>query len=698
MGSLAWWFGALEAPSSEALEPERVARSERPSRPVRIELRPPGSAPAQPAPAAAEAVAEARPTGESEAAPAAQGAAQLARSTPAVAGDARPTVAAGARSLSIRGRVTAAGLRPVDEARVELVVTDPLGRARALASAPCEADGTYAIELLDAAPSDTVTLCALAPGFEPTLRGGSPPKDGQPWKLDLPLCPGEPLTGRLFDNRGEAVAGAQVTLLVPDRRAASGDLWAVHTTPSFADGRFSLPRAASGEVYLHAAKEGVGTAWLGPDELGAQALGEVRLRGGPALAGVVRRPDGSPVEGLTLELTQRTTGKASRKRTAEVWLAERFTHERGDGLLAASTSTDDAGSFSVTGLRPGPYLVRARPGGPALVGGAVPCAPGTTDLELVCNARSLRLSVVDETGAALGDARILATAWGAGGDATATTIEATSRVGGVALDLPGTCERLGLFVSGAGRQPWSGEVVLTEGAHVREREAVLGPSQAPGRIAVAVRVPDGLPAAVYRVAVRPASVSRPLLQFVIDTALESESPDLAPGSYRLELIPRGGPGRVDHHLAQTDLGPVLVEAGKSVRLEVEARLGARIELAPPVQAREDPAALGLGPDRSPAEREAAFARLAPSHGARVEWTRADADPADWRPLTFTVRGPSWRARRAWLLWGLEHGTSELLEAGPIRLRIDLPESEPFETEVALEPGRSTSVTPKPSAD
>ncbi|MDP6409854.1 MAG: hypothetical protein QGI46_10795, partial [Planctomycetota bacterium] len=74
VGSLAWWFGALEAPSSEALEPERVARSERPSRPVRIELRPPGSAPAQPAPAAAEAVAEARPTGESEAAPAAQGA------------------------------------------------------------------------------------------------------------------------------------------------------------------------------------------------------------------------------------------------------------------------------------------------------------------------------------------------------------------------------------------------------------------------------------------------------------------------------------------------------------------------------------------------------------------------------------------------------------------------------------------------
>ncbi|HJP02905.1 MAG TPA: carboxypeptidase-like regulatory domain-containing protein, partial [Planctomycetota bacterium] len=464
-------------------------------------------------------------------------------------------------------------------------------------------------------------------------------------------------------------------------------------------GRFSLPREASGEVYLHAAKEGVGTAWLGPDDLQAQGheLGDLVLRGGPALGGVVLRPDGSPLANLALEITP--LARVGQGRTTDEWLDERFTIERGDGLLAAATRTDGTGHFTVKGLRPGPYTVQARPGGPTLAGDGTKCAPGDDQLVLVCNARSLRLSVVDETGTPLTGARVLATAWGADGAATATTVEAAGSAGGVALDLPAACERLGLFVSGAGRQPWSQEIAVARDAHGLEQRAVLGPPLDPGRMDLRVTVPEGGPAPLYRVAVRPAAVSRTLLQFTLDVAVETRSPDLAPGVYRLDLIPRSGPGRTGYHRPLSDVGPVVVEAGETVRVDLEAALAGRIELTLTATEHPDGSAQGLGPDRSASQREEAFGLLAATHGARVELARDDADddPA-WRPLPLTVRGANWRTQRDWLLPGLERGTSLLLDPGPVRLRISTPGYAHFETELVIEAGRSAALAPTLTAN
>ncbi|HJP01029.1 MAG TPA: hypothetical protein QF764_04605, partial [Planctomycetota bacterium] len=113
-----------------------------------------------------------------------------AQPAPEVLVDAGPAARSG--PLSIRGRVTAAGLRPVAEARVNLLVRGADGSTRALSSAPCADDGTFSIEVLHAEPSATFQLCALAPGFEPTLRSSARPDGGRPWNLDLALCPGEP--------------------------------------------------------------------------------------------------------------------------------------------------------------------------------------------------------------------------------------------------------------------------------------------------------------------------------------------------------------------------------------------------------------------------------------------------------------------------------------------------------------------------
>ncbi|MDP6763716.1 MAG: hypothetical protein QF860_12725 [Planctomycetota bacterium] len=596
-----------------------------------------------------------------------------------------------ARPLSILGRVTAAGLRPVAEARVDLVVTAPDGRTHAFASAPCKPDGTYALEVLKFAPSDTIQLCALAPGFEPTLRDGPPPGAGERWKLDLPLCPGEPLTGRLVDATGAPVAGGTVSLLIADRLSTGRGSWALHSTPTFADGSFSLPRAASGELRLHAAKEGLGTAWS--ETGGRSELGDLRLSGGPPLAGVVRRPDGSPVRHLVLEVTPRKGREADRARTVEEWLAERFDHERGDGLLAATTLTDRHGRFRVGGLRPGPYLLRARRGGPSLTGGAVACSTGDEDLELSCNARSLRLSVVDETGAPLEDVRVLATVWGG---EPAQTIEAAGDAEGIALDLPEACERLGLFVTGPGRRPWAAEVPIAPGARLVEREAVLPPAEPPGRLALAVHVPEGLPSSVYRVAVRPATISRPTVRFVLDTAATGEPEELEPGSYRVDLLPRGGPGAVEYHRPLNDLGPVVVSAGETARLDVQALCGGRIDLSLPTATRPDARALGLGPERTRAEREATLASLAVDRGARVWWASAGSE--QWRPLELSVTGARWRARRSWLLPGLERGTSALLDAGTVRLRVEAEGCETFETELVVEAGRNVSLAPTLSAE
>ncbi len=620
-----------------------------------------------------------------------------AQPAPEVLVDAGPAARSG--PLSIRGRVTAAGLRPVAEARVNLLVRGADGGTRALSSAPCAADGTFSIEVLHAEPSATFQLCALAPGFEPTLRSSARPDGGRPWNLDLALCPGEPFAGRLVDAAGQGIVGATITLLTPDLRVGRKGLWAVHATPSFAGGRFSLPREASGEVYLHAAKEGVGTAWLGPDDLQAQGheLGDLVLRGGPALGGVVLRPDGSPLANLALEITP--LARVGQGRTTDEWLDERFTIERGDGLLAAATRTDGTGRFTVKGLRPGPYTVQARPGGPTLAGDGTKCAPGDDQLVLVCNARSLRLSVVDETGTPLTGARVLATAWGADGAATATTVEAAGSAGGVALDLPAACERLGLFVSGAGRQPWSQEIAVARDAHGLEQRAVLGPPLDPGRMDLRVIVPEDGPAPLYRVAVRPAAVSRTLLQFTLDGAVETRSPDLAPGVYRLDLIPRSGPGRTGYHRPLSDVGPVVVEAGETVRVDLEAALAGRIELTLTATEHPDGSAQGLGPDRSASQREEAFGLLAATHGARVELARDDADddPA-WRPLPLTVRGANWRTQRDWLLPGLERGTSLLLDPGPVRLRISTPGYAHFETELVIEAGRSAALAPTLTAN
>ncbi len=263
---------------------------------------------------------------------------------------------------------------------------------------------------LDARPSGFGGELGLSP-FAPARADDLRVKPGESTEVRVPLPDGLVVSGRVVDEDGTPVEGAQVSIDWGEGNWSSADH--VHTE---ADGGFAftgvhpLLRAvrASAEGYLKAERE---RATLGSGRV-LEGV-ELGLRRGLSLAGVVRLPDGRPVAGATVSALRSRGG---------------ISHfESGP-----SVRTGDDGRFTISGLEAGARRVVAKSAfdvAPAEQDGATARAaqsawnlpewratvdearPGGSELELVLAAPpGLRGVVSDDTGAPVTSFQLAASA------------------------------------------------------------------------------------------------------------------------------------------------------------------------------------------------------------------------------------------------------------------------------------------------
>jgi len=208
----------------------------------------------------------------------------------------------------------------------------------------------------------------------------------------LALDPGHDVVGRVVDEEGRPVVGAQVTML----SEGPSDLNRARTDAS---GEFRYPVETDRAVYFLAELEGLGTGGLPPRPMTPDAemvLPDLVLRRGAAVAGVVVDRIGRPVAGVPVHATSLSG--------TDGYEVERI--KAPAGTMHGSAMTDAAGRFRVTGLFPGDVkleVVEDSQDGRAAEAPAV--RTGREDVRLVLAGHVVRVAVVDSAGAPVLGAR-----------------------------------------------------------------------------------------------------------------------------------------------------------------------------------------------------------------------------------------------------------------------------------------------------
>lgn len=368
----------------------------------------------------------------------------------------------------------------------------------------------------------------------------------------LVLEPGGRFTGRLVDEQGRPVAGADLWVqqpapaprhLPPDVGWTSGEILGALTSDFSADdGRFTIgpfwPGVASCEI--------VADGHL-PHRLDAldvlpgatRDLGDVELAAGGSLRGVVRDAEGAPVVGALL-LADKQYGDEQRRQREEIHddILYALRHVYPD----ASATTDADGAFALGGLEHANFAlhVDARGFEPLVVRDVVPSGQAL-DLVVVRHAMLL-LTVEDGAGAPVHGAQVRAVRRSGrayvGGDPELVVLSGAEARAASGIEGPTDgvflVERLGLWrtdlVVSAPRFGTRGVVVLgavppelvTRTTTMR-REAVVT-----GRILD----PDGAPVADATVVGRAPKASRVALP-------SAHTLSAADGSYTLRGLERG---------------------------------------------------------------------------------------------------------------------------------------------------------------
>jgi hypothetical protein len=294
---------------------------------------------------------------------------------------------------------------------------------------------------------------------------------------------GRPGFGKVVDEAGRPVAGAEVRLLPAegaggsDRELRSGD--AVRAT-SDKKGRFTIATLPAGRVDLDARAPGYVSTFIrgltvapGP---GAFDLGRVILASGSRLEGWVEDPEGQPVEGAVVR-----AGKAD-PTTARLAMA-------GVAVPDPEAVTGADGRFEIRGLRPGD-TVRLAVSRQGYASRGVPGlrVPAEEPVRVVLSPAS-RVSgrVVDEAGAPVAMAQVVL------------------RPGGQAIT--------GLAIAGLGRADGEGKFSLenVEAGRFALAASAQGyiPTQKDGIEVVAGADVDGLEVVLRRGAVVEGTVSTP---------------------------------------------------------------------------------------------------------------------------------------------------------------------------------------------
>jgi hypothetical protein len=228
----------------------------------------------------------------------------------------------------------------------------------------------------DAMPAGSFRFVARHP---PHATGSSPivTLDGarEQTGVEIDLAPGAIVRGRVVDASLAPVASARVRVGVSSPAAFTGD----GPRQAYTDdaGRFALsglPRRALLAVAVHE----TGSSATVPVDATAGDVGELvlQLDNTGEIAGVVVDPAGEPLEGVQVSAGP-DFARGDRNAMSQ-WRLRGFPQEL----------TDSTGRFTLTGLAPGSYRVRANRAraaarGRGWAGEGMPAETGTTDLRIV---------------------------------------------------------------------------------------------------------------------------------------------------------------------------------------------------------------------------------------------------------------------------------------------------------------------------
>ncbi|MBK7874193.1 MAG: carboxypeptidase regulatory-like domain-containing protein [Planctomycetes bacterium] len=252
-------------------------------------------------------------------------------------------------AIVVRGKVTRGG-KPVTEVDVNAWLQGASTDANARRNASCRGrdDGTY--ELALSGPGIWSFSFRVEGGASTSRTADIPP--GPSFALDVDLPTGR-LAGRVVDREGRALAEQHVLVTLTPGTPRDGQAWSSGSAQTNADGRFAMDGLAPGTYEARVGQNfvGFGEARYGSARRGGIVVPEtgsaeevvIVLDLAGQIIGTVIGADGNPCSGADVR-------------------ALRLASEGYDAYDTASARTDATGSFTIGGLAPGTFEVRATSG------------------------------------------------------------------------------------------------------------------------------------------------------------------------------------------------------------------------------------------------------------------------------------------------------------------------------------------------
>ncbi|QDV06582.1 Cna protein B-type domain protein [Planctomycetes bacterium Poly30] len=203
-------------------------------------------------------------------------------------------------------------------------------------------------------PESALKLIVLHDTLPPAEVKFTAPAAGESMEISLPITRGSTLSGRVLDAEGRSVAGAAVTAALPGRTFGMDDE-VFREVLSGPDGAFRLSGLPAPAVIVRASKEGALQSGRARIEIDGAADSDdltLVLESGKSIEGVAKFADGKPARGL---IVQATFDLAHMGGPSALGAARGATNE---------TTVRDDGSFTVTGLGSGPFMLTISTGPP----------------------------------------------------------------------------------------------------------------------------------------------------------------------------------------------------------------------------------------------------------------------------------------------------------------------------------------------
>lgn len=250
------------------------------------------------------------------------------------------------------------GAPKTDLARVEVGLTRSTNAALQLGAAGSDAldlktetDATGRFEFRAVPVGRPQTLATESASLAASFTKDLLPLPGEHVQLELVVLLGGSVRGRVVDEQGKPVAGAEVHALGLEFFGSPSAR--LRETESDADGLFEVSAVTPGQTWIRVRHDEFQDLLSAPFDLAdgeARDHGDLVLDQGLAIAGTVVFPDGAPATGTQVlvvpDLSENLTGGPTDPRAY---------------IGAGNDATvDDRGAFRITGTGPGPWSVTAQ--------------------------------------------------------------------------------------------------------------------------------------------------------------------------------------------------------------------------------------------------------------------------------------------------------------------------------------------------